>query len=159
MWAAQDPELCHFPAERASPPLSSSLCEPGFPPKNTSSQKRVAAARYKGMQGCGACLELGRKTASWKMSEGMLKPSVSASSNCSSENTATLDSFSPCTRRNTFLYFHEHTKCCAACELFICPPWEAQQNSGWCCIVMSLQAVSKHHVFHSPQPGQPVDHT
>lgn len=48
----------------------------------------------------GARLELGRKTASWKMSEGMLKPNVTASSICSREKTATLDSFSPCQHNN-----------------------------------------------------------
>ena len=46
-------------------------------------------------------LELGRNTASWKMSEGMLKPSVTASAICSSVNSAALDSFSPCKAQGT----------------------------------------------------------
>lgn len=52
----------------------------------------------------GARLELGRKTASWKMSEGMLKPNVTASSICNREKTATLDSFSPCQHENKFFF-------------------------------------------------------
>lgn len=64
----------------------------------------------------GARLELGRKTASWKMSEGMLKPNVTASSICNREKTATLDNFSPCQHDNKS-FFKLRTAIEAACSV------------------------------------------